>query len=161
MSFTTNIELMQEAQKYALPLIGIYNKDELPKVPQQGFYIVNLQDARDEYGNDLSGTHWTVIYIEGKKAIYMDTFGFPPPLEVQLLLKAYVPYLHNQQQIQNPKSGYCGVYVLYFMYYMTINRPIIPHLNCRFNCFLRLWSFRVEDNLSRLKTFIRGKFPYV
>ena len=92
---------MQEARKYGLPLVGIYNKDELPKVQQQGFYIINLQDATDEFGNDLSGTHWTVIYIEGKKAVYMDTFGFRPPLQVQSFMKPYIPYLHNQQQIQN------------------------------------------------------------
>lgn len=161
MSFTTNFELIQEARKYGLPLIGVFNKDMLPKVPQQGFYIINLQDATDEFGRDLSGTHWTVIYIEGKDAIYMDTFGFRPPLEVQSFLKPFVPYAYNKQQIQNPRSGYCGVYVLFFMYYMTINKPILPNLNRRFTSFLRLWSPRVEDNLSRLKTFIRGKFPYL
>jgi len=161
MSFTTNIELTQEAQKYGLPLVAVLNKDQLPLVPQRGFYIINLQDATDEFGRDLNGTHWTVIYIEGKNACYLDTFGFPPPLEVQNFLKPYVPYPYNQQQIQNPRSGYCGVYVLFFMYYMTINKPIIPNVNRRFNCFLRLWSARVEDNLSRLKTYIRGKFPYV
>lgn len=161
MSFTTNFELMKEAQKYGLPLVGVFNKDEMPRIVQRGFYVINLQDSKDEFGNDLGGTHWTVIYIEGKEACYFDSFGFPPPLEIQNFLKPFVPYPFNRQQIQNERGGYCGVYVLYFMYYMTINRPTIPNLRKRFNSFLRLWSCRVEDNLTRLKTFIKGKFPYL
>lgn len=161
MSFTTNFELIQEAKKSGLPLVGVFNKDQLPKVPQNGFYIINLQDSQDEYGQDLDGTHWTVIYIEGRDACYFDSFGFPPPLEVQSFLKPYVPYPFNRQQIQNERGGYCGVYVLYFMYYMTIHRAIIPNLRKRFTTFIRVWSVDVEDNLRRLKTFIRGKFPYL
>lgn len=160
MSFTTNFQLIEQAQKYGLPLIGVFNKDELPQVPQQGFYIINLQDAEDLFGRPLEGTHWTVAYIEGTRACYFDSFGFPPPLELQYFLKPYAPYPYNRQQIQNERGGYCGVYVLWFMYFMVNNRRDIPNLHKRLTAFSRLWSPRVEDNLTRLKQYIRDKFPF-
>ena len=46
------------AKKLHLPLQGVFSKDELPRNPVVGSYIINLQDADD--GN---GTHWTFFRV--------------------------------------------------------------------------------------------------
>jgi len=58
---TSNFDLEDLAKKYKLPLVGIYSKDELPKI-QVGSYIVNLQDS-----DKGSGSHWCLIKIFDKK----------------------------------------------------------------------------------------------
>lgn len=160
MSYTTNFQLMEQARKQGLPLVGVFNKDALPSVRQQGFYIINLSDTENSQGESLPGTHWTVMYIEGKKACYWDSFGFPPPLEAQHFLKPYIPYPYNRHQIQNEKGGYCGVYVLYFMKFMTLNRQKKPSLDTRMKIFSSLFYCEVERNLTRLKELTRGIFPF-
>ena len=32
------------------------------------------------------GTHWTCLFIKNGKLIYFDSYGFPPPLEVENIL---------------------------------------------------------------------------
>lgn len=150
----TNWDLEEEAHRFRLPLNGILNKDQLPRVPKQGFTIINLQDDLDSMGNDLPGSHWTCFYIEGKHAIYFDSFGFAPPTQVQNLLKPFIPYQYNTQVIQSMRSGVCGKYVLYFMVFMTYNRNRVHHPNRRFKAFLNLWSKDVSKNRQRLLDFL-------
>lgn len=150
----TNWDLENEAWRRRLPLVGIFNKDQLPATPRNGFYIINLQDDLDVYGNDLPGTHWTILYIEGKHAVYFDSFGFAPPYQVQNFLKPFIPYPYNTQVIQSMRSTVCGKYVLYFMIFMTRHRKRIVQLRRRFNAFLDLWNQDVSKNRERLLEFL-------
>lgn len=150
----TNWDLQNEAARRRLPLVGIYNKDQLPPNPQQGYYIINLQDDLDSMGNDLPGTHWTIVYIEGKHAVYFDSFGFAPPYQVQNFLKPFIPYPYNSQVIQSMRSTVCGKYVLYFMVFMSHNRTRIHSLNRRFQAFLKLWSKDVSKNREKLLNYL-------
>ena len=50
----SNFDLEKLAGFYKLPLIGIHMKNEMPKKPVDGCYIINLQSSTQ--GN---GTHWT------------------------------------------------------------------------------------------------------
>lgn len=155
MSFMTNWELENQAHARKLPLNGIYNKDLLPTVAKPGFYIINLQDDLDMHGNDLPGSHWTCIYVEGKQAVYFDSFGFAPPIEVQNFLRRYVPYKYNTQVIQSMRSGVCGQYVLFFMVFMRKHASQMYNLNRRFDAFLRLWSPKVTDNRTKLLDYLK------
>jgi len=147
----TNIELEEETRKYGIPLVGIFNKDTLPKSPQNGGYIINLQDDYGSDGQDLSGTHWTAFYIEGKKVAYMDSFAFPPPIQVQNFLKPFIPYDYNDKQIQNVSSGHCGMYVISFLKFMTKNKQL--PFNQRFQRFLSIYS----NNVLKNKTILYSK----
>lgn len=143
----TNIDLEEDCKEFQVPLVGIFNKDLLPPTPQAGGYIINTQDDLcATTGEDLPGTHWVAFYIEGKHAVYFDSFGFAPALQVQNFLKPFIPYEYNTQLIQNIRSGVCGKYVLFFLVYMTRMRRTHPDLNTRFKQFLRLWSPNVLDN---------------
>ena len=41
---TSNFDLEELAQKYHLPLVGVFSKDQLPEKVKVGSYIINLQE---------------------------------------------------------------------------------------------------------------------
>lgn len=151
----TNIALEDHAQRLALPLIGVFSKDKLPRVRREGAYIINLQDANDEDGNPLPGTHWTAFYIEKGHAVYFDSFGVIAPQSVQDYLRPYRPWLFSEKHIQNIQSEICGYYVLYFIWFMHRHRHKIPNLDRRFRTFLRLFSDDPEKNKRLLQKYIK------
>lgn len=151
----SNTELEDYTRQLHIPLRFIKNKDKLNEMPlQNGAYIVNLQDDYRADGVDLTGTHWVAFWIENGKAVYFNSFGLPPPAEVQLFLYKFRPYSYNHNQIQNTMSGWCGIYVLAFLHYMNTHKKI--PLPLRFQKFLDLFSDNVRDNLTILKK-IMGK----
>lgn len=62
---------------------GCFMKDELKSTRRlPGAYVVNMQNSV-ESGHFNQGSHWCGLYIDhDHKACWMDSFGFPPPLEV-------------------------------------------------------------------------------
>lgn len=149
----TNHQLLDHSIRLGLPLVGIFNKDKLPKERKEGFYVINLQDDYDEHGNDLDGTHWTVFLIERNKCAYFDSFGFNPPAQVQLFLKPFLPYPYAKKQIQNPRSEVCGYYVLYWMWFMTRHKNI--PIEKRLDKFMDLWSDDHTQNKKLLERYIK------
>lgn len=127
----SNFELMEAGRKYNIPLRTVYSKNMLPiqnrieanSLPNGG-YIVNLQDSHDSSGAQLGGTHWVAFFIVGtpmkRKMVYFDSYGSPPPLEVQKLAKLLgaLPMKYNTSQIQSMNSGVCGYYCLSFIWEM-------------------------------------------
>lgn len=141
----TNYDLIEKLQKLKIPVNGIYNKDKFTDLtPQQGFYIINLDDDTDSKGNQKQGTHWTGLYIEKNKAVYFDSFGFQAPRQVDFFLRKFKPYMISQKEIQNIETTICGSYVLYFIYFMNNNRGI--ELKSRFDKFLNLFSDNPQKN---------------
>lgn len=149
----TNFDLLNIAKKLHIPLNDILNKDVLPISIKQGGYIFNLQDDKDEFGNDNFGSHWVSVYIEKNKAAYFDSFGFPPPVQIHHFIKKFRPYAYNEKQIQNTRSGGCGWYVIYFLWFMT-NHKNIP-FNKRFEKFINLWDDDPKKNLTLLQKFMK------
>lgn len=154
----TNWDLETEAGEMRLPLVGVFNKDNLPSIHREGFYIINMQDDYDSKGNDLSGTHWVVFYIEGNQAVYFDSFGFKPPLQVQNFLKNWLPYPYNEKHIQNIRSGVCGKYVLAFMKFMHSNRQI-RSLKERLQKFISRFKTDTTQNRRILLSMLGGQSP--
>lgn len=166
----TNWDLENEAHRYNLPLVGVFNKDQLPKGIREGFYIINLQDDLDSMGNDLMGSHWTVFIIEGRgvpppfpggqggqsppQAAYFDSFGFAPPVEVQNFLKPFLPYPYNTQVVQSMASTVCGDYVMLFMMFMHAHRKDMRNVRRRFQAFMALWDKDVKKNRERLLKYL-------
>lgn len=115
---TSSIELSKEASKLGINLRGIYFKNTLPRKIEQGSYIINL----DSYPGQ--GTHWLGLFVDSQGATYFDSFGVMPPDDVeQFIKKKYKGYRMNTSQIQDIQEGYCGQYVLLFLYYMTHMAP--------------------------------------
>lgn len=148
---TSDEQLEDKAEQLRVNLVGIYNKDELPKHTQHGGYIFNLQDRTNSAGDINSGTHWVACWIEKKDAIYFDSFALGVPANIQLFLKKF-DITRNEYQLQNENSGWCGYYALAFLFYMSHYKGSVKE---RFDRFLLLWSKFPEENLSRLKAIFR------
>ena len=151
----TNVDLMNRAGKLGLPLVGVFSKDKIPRVPRDGFYIINLQDDKDGNGIHLPGTHWVSFYIERSHAVYFDPFGSAPPIQVQNFLKPFIPYEYNTKEIQNINSSVCGSYAIGFMKYMSSHRSKDPNIDYRFNKFLAMFSNNPVMNRGVLLNFLR------
>jgi hypothetical protein len=153
----SNFELESIAKTYQIPLVGVYQKDMLPYPAKQGNYIVNLQSSTE--GN---GTHYTCFVLdENKHAFYYDSFGAPPPKEVDTFVISFKPihYAYNKEIIQDLKNECCGYYCLsFFLYRKHHNKEVI--FNTALD-YIKLFKDNTMKNLEILKDIFRrytGKF---
>jgi len=112
---TSDIDLQKLANDLNLKINSICFKDELPNIPWNGNYIINLASSSDDSG----GSHWTglCLYNEDdiKKAIYFDPFGIYEPQEVTKFIHKWAKeknIIRSNKDIQNLNSNYCGQYVI-------------------------------------------------
>jgi hypothetical protein len=91
-------------------------KLDIRKVRKQKIGIIFNLDAHDE-----PGSHWVCAYVDipEKKAYYFDSYGYPPPQEVDTFLKrckeqgcsdVYYNDIRHQR-----KGSECGMYCLYIL----------------------------------------------
>ena len=146
---TSNFDLEELAQKYKLPLVGVYSKDELPKKIQVGSYYVNLQDSTEG-----GGSHWCLIKIfDRKNALWFDSFGQALPLEVLDFLKHYKPVPYSNRHIQNIDSSRCGLYVVACDRYM--NKVMRKNMVEQFDDFLNLFTADTKKNDNILVDYLK------
>jgi hypothetical protein len=141
----SNFDLEEMAEKDNLDLIGVFNKDMLPKERVMGSYIVNLQDF-----DDGQGTHWVCFKIfENKKCCYFDSFGLPMPQEVNSFLMPFKPVAQNNRTIQDLKSIKCGyfcyAFIKYFDNFNSKTQDVFEAYDDFLNCFSN--SPRTNDKI--------------
>jgi hypothetical protein len=121
---------------------GCVSKDNL-NILKRGFYIINLQSSED--GN---GTHWCCLYVVNPVySIWFDSFGFPPPKEIESKLNLYD---FNKQGIQNINSSACGYYCIAFMKFVQgKTNPLLA-----FNTFIKLFNKNTKYNDEILKQIL-------
>ena len=154
----SNFDIEGHCTKLRLPLVGAFSKDSTPrKKPKQERLAraINLQGATDEHGQPLPGTHWTAFYIEKRRAVYFDSFGFIYPKQVDTFLKQYKPVLYNKRDIQNTRSGVCGCYCIYFLWFTFNNRKRVPDIHKRCALFLSKFSDDVTKNQAKLESLTK------
>jgi hypothetical protein len=113
----TNFDLEELSIHYHVPLIDICMKDQLPKIPRNGNYIINLQSSTE--GN---GTHFTALKIQDDKAFFYDPFGAPPSIEIRDFIKLSKKIKHfafNNWIIQDLHSSNCGYFCFSFLLYVN------------------------------------------
>ena len=111
----TNFDLEKIASNYQIEL-KIFMKDQLDKLPiNDGNYIINLDDSQGQ------GTHWVSLFISQNKAIYFDSFGCVPPLNVINFVKqrSKIKLGCNNFIIQDLKSDACGFYCIAFFVFLS------------------------------------------
>lgn len=124
----TDSQLEQLCDKMAIPLAGIYFKDELPnKLEFNKSYIINLQDEYNDKGELQSGSHWTCVQVNKTpngtiQGIYFDSYGAPPPEDVKKRYekttgKVHLPY--NTKDIQSLMCNACGWYCCAFLHFIN------------------------------------------
>lgn len=121
MQVAQSLELLQRiAGQWKIPLINITLKDQIPQdeAPRNGLYIFNLDNLR----SGPVGTHWTGMWCNDGGVAYFDSFGAPPPIQVeQFVYRRYPTYGFNNWVVQDLKSNACGFYVLAFGAFMARN----------------------------------------
>ncbi len=116
----TNYDLEDLCHHFNVPLVGIYMKDQLPSRIIDGNYIINLESSED---GKNKGTHWTTLVIQSPNAMFYDSYGATPSLEIREFVKRNGKGIHlgfNNWVIQDIHSENCGYFCLDFL------RNIIP-----------------------------------
>ena len=114
----TNIEI----EKYLCPLlgrsfIGVFSKDEIPRISNGTCMIVNIQDAIDENGHQLPGTHWVALGRNNGYSWYVDSFGLAPLKSLRGRLPN--PIVYSTRAVQDKNSIKCGYYAALFCIEVT------------------------------------------
>lgn len=119
LGYTTNFQLLEMFSKLNIPLVGIFNRDELLHSKRRnGFYLINMEASNDENGDGEQGSHWVCFYCDDYNALYFDAFGVIPPLEIMYFLKLHEVILYNKKQIQNIDDTSCGWYCLVWCHFI-------------------------------------------
>jgi hypothetical protein len=119
---SSSSDLIKTAQQFKLKLNSVAFKSQLYNIkPELGCYIINM-------ANGAPGTHWVGLInfmIDNKpQSYYYDPFGIIPPVAVINFCKRWgdVNITRGREFQQDPNNGYCGAYVMLFLYYMTHNK---------------------------------------
>ena len=137
----TDIQLTELAKKLNLPLENILMRDEMNELKNDGFYIINLDTSEN------TGTHWTSMYKHPLQSYYFDSYGFVPPLEVEIKIK---PYLYNERDIQDWNSKACGWFCIAFINFLCDKND----KEIAFKEFLNLFSRNTKENDEKLKKYL-------
>lgn len=156
----SNFEIEDICREMGLDCVGVYSKDRLPKYKTHGGYYVNLQNYED--GN---GTHFTFFFLSrppgrpsgGGDAIYFDSFGMPPPLEVEAFIRSSKDIMYNNRDIQDLQSKRCGWFCIALHYFLTYEQDENKTLMENYSNFLSTWSFNSKTNDKILEEYLRGK----
>jgi hypothetical protein len=151
----SNFDLDYYAGLFRIPLTAVLSKDLFRSQPAKvGNYIVNLEDS------ELGGSHWTVIMLTKKLALYYDSFGQPPPQEIIRFVKRFnkkIKIIYSIDQLQSTRSVYCGWFCLLFIHWFAIKhqkstnyRYLLNQHNALFNIEER------EANDMILRKLIKG-----
>ena len=105
----TNEELSNLAKQLKIPLLGVFMKDEIPKLNGDCCGIINFQTTHQ------LGSHWSCFYIKDGVKYYFDSFGeTPPPALIKRLkttqeIKNSTPVIRQSSvQVQQDNSTECG-----------------------------------------------------
>ena len=108
----SNFDIIDICKERKIPLINVIAKDEEMLLKKNGNYIINLQN------HNQKGSHWTALVMTKTDCIYMDSFGQPPPQEVEDFLKNKYKkenISYNTMIIQDMNSTYCGYFCIAFL----------------------------------------------
>ena len=108
----SNFDIIDICHVLNIPLKEVCCKDELPKKPTEGAYIINMANSNEK------GTHWVSFILKNKNLIYFDSFGIAPPQEVYKFPKKNTNIIWSKKEIQNINSECCGYYCIAFLYYI-------------------------------------------
>jgi hypothetical protein len=168
----TDSQITELSKKMNIPLELVCFKDELPrKVAYNKSYVINLDDAFDEKGNQNEGTHWTALqinkYPDGKvEPIFFDPYGQPPSENIKKFVLdntgKKLPY--NTKDIQSLMNNACGFFCLAFLHFINAWDHRTKDLYDDVACFLEYFddlnkSIDWKKNEYILKHFFQPSDP--
>lgn len=79
--------------------------------------------------HDKPGSHWVCSFVDipKKSAYYFDSYGYPPPTEVEIFLKRCkdqgIDYIYYNDFRHQRKGSECGMYCLFVLICLLKDRP--------------------------------------
>lgn len=147
----SNFDILKLSNHLGLPLVGVFSKDQLPKRKMRGLFVVNIGDAA------TGGTHWTCFSTISQSVYYYDSYGAPPPTEVDQYIKITTGknrYTINKIQVQSLGATYCGWFAIAALYCMLYTKGSVVKRMDAFNDWLN--SEDLDNNYHKLKNFFTG-----
>jgi hypothetical protein len=106
---------IEKAAKMIPNFRGVFMRDGLPmKASNLECGIVNLDT------NSGNGTHWVAYRLDGPTAIYFDSYGLDPPVEVANYLDC--PIRTQTFQLQSHTDVICGHLCLFVLRELAAGR---------------------------------------
>ncbi len=108
----SNFEIIDKCKELKIKnFTGVFMRDELKNLnpSKNECLILNHDNSSSE------GTHWTSLFIEKGVAIYFDSYGLDPPLEVIDYCKRLNGYC-STFKIQEYNEVICGHYAIFVLY---------------------------------------------
>lgn len=104
---------------------GVYMSDTIPSSINQvsgGGMIINLDSSSQ------SGSHWIAFWInsESQSGEYFDSFGAPPPPDIQTRLCLLAPssIIYSKACLQHESSSSCGLYCIFFIRHKCLGHSL-------------------------------------
>jgi hypothetical protein len=138
----SDLNIIDFTKKLKLPLENILMRDEIKDNLNVGFYIINLDTSDNE------GTHWTAVYSHPLKSYYFDSYGFIPPIELEVKIK---PFIYNDKDIQDWNSDACGWFCIAFIKFLHNKND----KETAYKEFLKLFSSNTKENDKKLKGYLQ------
>jgi hypothetical protein len=102
--------LEKEAKRMNLT-VKIVNIDDLERMRSyNGCYIIDIHKD--------STIHWVGLFVKGRTAVYSDSWGNPPSLQVRKFVRN-CNILHNSTRFQHAYSNTSGFFALFFLSVMN------------------------------------------
>jgi len=107
----TNLELNEYYAEFPFYL-GTFMKDQLPEqISVNKALIMNLASSQDK-----RGSHWAAVVNNNGKVSYFDSYGLPPPLACERMMKASSEDTYfNNNQLQMVNAVTCGYFCIYYI----------------------------------------------
>jgi len=119
----SNFEILDAVKKIDLKNFrGVSLRDTLPKKPKR--HECGIMNLDDSSGN---GTHWFEWLKRGNHKWYFDSFGLPPPTELNKYLDGDIFY--PTEQIQPRQQIFCGHLCLHILKLMQNGRGLQEIIN--------------------------------
>lgn len=140
---------IQEIASSLIPSFdGVYPINDLPANHKKTYKMIVNTDP-----DNLPGQHWIAVLVrEGNEGFVFDSFGYPPPLELQHWLNLRkIRWTSNSRRVQSENSLLCGHFCIYFLWFATANTLCNEHFNNIMNILFPLNSYypNYYDNIVR------------
>jgi len=134
----SNFDIIRIARERRIPLNDVIAKDEISKLKKNGNYVINLENKNQD------GSHWTALIMSGKKCVYFDSYGMPPPEQLyQFLERKYKKVYFSKMEIQDMDSTFCGYFCLAFLKFVNDRRGSLIQ---KLQSFQKLFKENTREN---------------
>ena len=144
----SDVDIRILSQMFNINLIDVCFKSKFNNMTiQNGSYVINIDK------DDIGGSHWICLYVNGKNAVYFDSFGEECPTEILNFCKGK-KLIMNSFQLQDIIDIDCGWWCIGFLHWMTTYKIANSY---NLNMFNKQFNFKKpKENRKILQNYIKS-----